>query len=367
MEILVRVEKREVEFEEKKDLSGLTFFKTKGKAEYFYEPENPLMMQLALEKAYKMNLETRVLGSGTHVIISDEGIEGLLISTKKMRGITIKGNLITAYSGESLDGIINTAIEHNLIGLEELGGIPGTIAAALKVNASANGKSLSDYHYYSDFMTKEGKIHRRPDYFDLFGHQTSPIADDEIVLSVTLRLEPSKRSAEARIKKEKYVELMFIPPCRRCSGIIFRDPEGLSAADLIREAGFIRDRNLRELVHGMLRLLFSENHQGFVFDHRMEPGQFVIGGKQALVHGIEPQRRILYCVHGVALLPEHQIGSAEQEPAIPVIEQLKSHWVLCSDQSQNLRQIGIYYITLCSKHTAYIGFNSFLRWHFDIS
>ncbi len=241
MEILVRVEKREVEFEENKDLSGLTFFKTKGKAEYFYEPENPLMMQLALEKAYKMNLETRVLGSGTHVIISDEGIEGLLISTKKMRGITIKGNLITAYSGESLDGIINTAIEHNLIGLEELGGIPGTIAAALKVNASANGKSLSDYHYYSDFMTKEGKIHRRPDYFDLFGHQTSPIADDEIVLSVTLRLEPSKRSAEARIKKEKYVELMFIPPTANFIGQVFKDPQGMSAKDIIKACHLDKD------------------------------------------------------------------------------------------------------------------------------
>ena len=114
----------------------------------------------------------------------------------------------------------------------------------------------------------------------------------------------------------------------------------------------LRDRDLRELVHGMLRLLFSENHQGFIFDHRMEPGQFVIGGKETFVHGIEPQRRVLYCVHGVTLLPEHHIGSAEQESVIPCIEKLKSRCVLCSDQGQNLRQIGVLCIVFYSKHSA---------------
>lgn len=241
MEILVRVGNSKVNFERDKNLSGLSFFKTKGKAEYFVEPESSEMLIEALEKAYKMNLSTSLLGSGTHVIISDEGIEGLLISMKKMKGITIKGNLITAASGESLDGIINTAIEHNLVGLEELGGIPGTIAAALKVNASANGKNLSDYHFYSDYMTKDGKIHRRPDYIDLFGHQTSPISDDEIVLSVTLRLEPSKRTAEARLKKEKFVELMFIPPTANFIGQVFKDPEGMSAKDIIKTCHLDKD------------------------------------------------------------------------------------------------------------------------------
>lgn len=97
----------------------------------------------------------------------------------------------------------------------------------------------------------------------------------------------------------------------------------------------------------MLRLLFGENHQGFIFDHRMEPSHFVIRRKQALAHGIEPQYRVLYCGHGVALLPEYHTGSVEQKPVIPGIEKLKSRWVLFSDQGQNLRQIGrfVSYVT----------------------
>lgn len=220
-----------------KSLSNSSFVFTGGKAEYYAEPENTAELQGILEEAYRRNLPVTVIADGTHVIISDEGIEGLLISTRKLRGMTIKGNLVTAYAGEPLSDVINFSIDHNLTGLEELGGIPGTIAAAIRQNASFQGKFLSDSYFYADYMSMDGKLHRHPDFHKLFGCDTSPFQDDEIIISVTLNLKPCRRSAECRVKKEKYVELQFIPPAQNFVGKVFKAPVGETARSVIRRAG----------------------------------------------------------------------------------------------------------------------------------
>ena len=220
-----------------KSLSNSSFISTGGKAEYYAEPENTAELEGILEEAYRRSLPVTVIADGTHVIISDEGIEGLLISTRKLRGMTIKGNLVTAYAGEPLSVVINFSIDHNLTGLEELGGIPGTIAAAIRQNASFQGKFLSDSYFYADYMSMDGKLHRHPDFHKLFGCDTSPFQDDEIIISVTLNLKPCRRSAECRVKKEKYVELQFIPPAQNFVGKVFKAPVGETARSVIRRAG----------------------------------------------------------------------------------------------------------------------------------
>lgn len=260
MDSIVRVGREKFKLERGKDLSCCSFFQTRGKAEYYAEPASTEDLSVCLEMAYKHGIPVSVMGDGTHVIISDEGVDGLLISTRRMKGMTIKGNLITAYSGESLSDVINTGIDHHLIGLEKLGGIPGTIAAALKINASSQGKSISEYHYYSDYMSLDGKLHRKPDYKDLFGYRSSIIKDDEIVLSVTLRLEPSRRTAEARVRKEGYVTLQFIPPTKNFVGEVFKDPEGYKARNLIKLCGLTGDLGFKaEFSHFESNCIFMED------------------------------------------------------------------------------------------------------------
>ena len=220
-----------------KSLSNASFFNFGGTAEYYAEPANTAELQSLLEEAYRRNLPVTVIADGTHVLISDEGIEGLLICTKRLKGMTIKGNLVTAYAGETLSDVINFSIDHNLTGLEELGGIPGTIAAAIRQNASFQGRFLSDSFLYADYFTLDGRIHRHPDFHKLFGCDTSPFENDEVILSVSLGLKPCRRSAECRVKKEKYVALQFIPPALNFVGKVFKTPEGETARSVIRRAG----------------------------------------------------------------------------------------------------------------------------------
>ncbi len=241
----LRFQRHKVKIMENKVLSGLTFFNSRGTARYYAEPENISELRDTLAFSRKGGLTVTVIGSGTHIILPDSGISGILISTKKLKGITVKGSLITALAGESLDEVINTAIEHNLMGLERLGGIPGTIAAAMRINAKSQGISIGDFHFYTDTMTLDGKLHRKPDYSDFFTSDGRMLSDDEIILSTTLHLREGKRTAEARIEKERYIELMFIPPCKNFIGAVFKDTESYKAAELIKEAGMTGDKGLR--------------------------------------------------------------------------------------------------------------------------
>ena len=158
----------------------LNSFAAGGSARYYAQPRNAAELEAVLEFAYRKSIGVKVIGGGTHILVPEEGIDALVISTKDMRGLTIKGDLVTAAPGEMLDGIINIAIDHNLVGMEELGGIPGTVAGAMTVNASANGKSLSDVFFYADYLTANGRFHRRPYYSDIFRKQ---VASDEKLAS----------------------------------------------------------------------------------------------------------------------------------------------------------------------------------------
>lgn len=222
---------------EEMDMSRRSSFSTGGKAEYYAQPASTEDCISLLEHAYKKNLHVSFIGAGTHILVSDEGIPGLVISTASMKGMSIKGRLLIASPGEALDNIINKAIDHNLSGLERIAGIPGTIAGALSVNAGANSMKLSDVFFYADYLSFDGRIHRRPHFHDAFSEQSSIFSSNGLVVSVALKLNPTRASAEARERKEEYVEKMYIPPSRRFSGEIFKDSKEMKAEDAIRKAG----------------------------------------------------------------------------------------------------------------------------------
>ena len=227
------------------DMKSLSSFATGGKAEYYAEPKTIHDAVSLLEIAYAKNLPVTIIGAGTHILVSDSGIPGMVISTAGMKGMTIRGRLLVASPGESMENVINQAIDHNLVGLEKIAGIPGTIAGALSVNASANGSTLSDSFFYADYLTMDGLLRRRPGFHDYIRRQGSMFRDGEMIISVALLLEPSRASAEARVRKEEYVEKMYIPPARRFSGQIFRDSDAMSASDALKAAGLAGKSGLR--------------------------------------------------------------------------------------------------------------------------
>lgn len=220
--------------------------KTKGKAGFYVEPRNINELMEAMELAYSRKIQLYIIGSGTHTLISDNLDNAMVISTRSMRGIMMKGTLLECYPGEMLDSIIDKAIEHQLIGLEKLAGIPGTIGGAMICNAESEGLRISDLAYYFDYLTLNGNLRRQRVYTDTFSRQQLDMEENGIITNIALRLNPSKATAEARIRKKLLVELEYIPPCTNYLGQVFKDTNQYKAEEIIRKIGLDKEDGIAQ-------------------------------------------------------------------------------------------------------------------------
>jgi UDP-N-acetylmuramate dehydrogenase len=128
-------------FQENVPLKQYTSFKIGGPALFFCEPKNDEEIIESLSFAEDNNLPSFILGLGANILVSDDGFQGLVIRQRNAK-ISIKGNVVTAESGVTVEELINTTIAENLIGTEDFSGIPSTVGGALYINL----------HYFDAFI-----------------------------------------------------------------------------------------------------------------------------------------------------------------------------------------------------------------------
>jgi UDP-N-acetylmuramate dehydrogenase len=119
-------------------LADKNWFGTGGIARFFCEPTTIEQFQEALTFAHQHNLAIFVLGEGANVLISDDGFNGLVIRPA-LRTITHSAHknqetLLQAGAGVPMNALIEYCLAHNLLGLEEFSGIPGTVGGSVYIN-----------------------------------------------------------------------------------------------------------------------------------------------------------------------------------------------------------------------------------------
>lgn len=90
-----------------------------------------------------------ILGGGSNLVIADEGVPGTVVHVAT-RGITpdtddpsCGGVMVTVAAGESLERLVDYAVERDWTGLETLAGIPGSVGATPIQNVGAYGAEVS--------------------------------------------------------------------------------------------------------------------------------------------------------------------------------------------------------------------------------
>lgn len=131
-------------------LSRHTSFKIGGPADLFAQPSNKDQLVALVRRAQQLNIPVYVFGSGTNLLISDKGIRGLSIFTRKMTsGIHVidsdkKQTSVLAGAGDRLASLCRFANENGLSGIEFAAGIPGTLGGALMMNAGTPDGRMAD-------------------------------------------------------------------------------------------------------------------------------------------------------------------------------------------------------------------------------
>ena len=198
-------------------LAPKTWFKTGGPARYYCEPQNISQFQQALAFAKTHNLAVFVLGHGANCLISDEGFDGLVIRPV-LKNITLESHshscntqdiYVRADAGVCFQEFIVWCLEHNILGLEEFSGIPGTVGGSVFINIHYYDYLLSDFLTEAQVLCKAtGEILTVDNNWFNFGYNYSTLhTQDYYVLSAVFKLQQvdTYRAAYARGRSQEII------------------------------------------------------------------------------------------------------------------------------------------------------------------
>jgi UDP-N-acetylmuramate dehydrogenase len=118
-----------------------------GNADYFCRVSSADELKEAVTFAKEKKLDIFILGSGSNILVSDDGFNGLVIKIE-LKGIVFEDNKISAGAGESWDDVVKLSVEKDLYGIENMSFIPGTISAGVVGNIGAYGSEIKDIVEY---------------------------------------------------------------------------------------------------------------------------------------------------------------------------------------------------------------------------
>ncbi len=237
-----------------------TTFKIGGNADVMLTPESVTELCLVIKTAKEYSVPYFILGKGSNLLVSDDGIEGAVISVSKLDKIEATGDRIVCGAGASLAAVCVAARDAALTGLEFAYGIPGSIGGALYMNAGAYGGEMSQVVVCAQCINGDGSIVTVSSEDMALGYRTSAFKKNGFVItSVTLELKKGDIQQINAQMQELFGRRRDKQPLEYPSaGSTFKRPEGYFAGALIEK------NNLKGVAVGGAQV--SEKHAGFVIN-----------------------------------------------------------------------------------------------------
>jgi UDP-N-acetylmuramate dehydrogenase len=243
-------------------LARLTTIRTGGAADWFARPADQGQLVEMLRWAEAEGLAVGLVGSGSNLLVADDGFHGLAIKLDgELATIEREGECILCGGGARLPSAAAKAASWGLSGLEFGINIPGSAGGAVRMNANAYGGQLARVLDWVEISTAAGTERRAPE--DLgFSYRRSNLRSGEVVSRAGFRLhpgDPAEIRATLATMRERRREAQ--PSGIKTFGSTFKNPdderaEGRSAGQLLDAAG------CRGLARGGARL--SAKHANFV-------------------------------------------------------------------------------------------------------
>lgn len=273
-----------------------TSFKCGGNASVLIIPDSVENLNKIIEFSYSKNVKPFIIGNGSNLLITDKGINGVVIRIgSKLSDIKlVDETTIYCEAGASLKSLCMFALENSLSGLEFAYGIPGTLGGAVYMNAGAYGGEMKDVLYSVNHIDENGNIGTLEKENLQLGYRHSAYTENGYVItSAVLKLRKAdkkdiKEAMDDKLQRRKDKQPLEYPS----AGSTFKRPEGYFAGALIEDCG------LKGYTVGGAQV--SEKHAGFVINK---------GGATStdVITLIKDVQRIVKEKHGVMLETEVKI------------------------------------------------------------
>jgi UDP-N-acetylmuramate dehydrogenase len=224
-------------------LAGLATVRTGGNAELFARAGSEAELVELLDWATQAGVEVSVVGSGSNLLVADEGVGGLVLKLdRELAAIRLDGASLVCGGGARLPAVAAHAARAGLSGIEFGVNIPGTVGGAVRMNANAYGGALANVLEWAQIVSASGSQRRTPGELG-FGYRHSNLGPGEIVAGARFSLLPSDpASVKATLAQMRARRHEAQPQGIKTFGSTFKNPEdpraqGRTAGLLLSEAG----------------------------------------------------------------------------------------------------------------------------------
>jgi UDP-N-acetylmuramate dehydrogenase len=221
-------------------LAEHTWYHLGGAARWMLAPRDEAELAAVVDRCKSNGIAWRMLGKGANLLVRDAGFDGavLRLQGETFERISYDENRVTGAAGTDFPKFVRDTINHSLVGLEALAGIPGTIGGVIRMNAGGKYGEIRQFTRNVRYLNPNGEIVTRPAEQVGFRYRHTDL-DGCVVLGATIELEPGEREAALKRHKEIWNEKYDQQPpvSARSAGCIFKNPSGHSAGKLIDQAG----------------------------------------------------------------------------------------------------------------------------------
>ena len=268
-----------------------TSFQIGGPASAVCIPKNREQLSCLLSFLIKMQINHWFVGNGSNLLISDEGLKGvvILLDSDFDGEILISNTVLEAPAGKKLSSVCAAACRAELTGLEFAWGIPGSVGGAVYMNAGAYGGEMKDRLIWVEYLDLDGNIQRVPAEKLNLSYRHSCFMEQEYqgvcIIRAAFSLEKGEQAAiqaemDRIIGQRKEKQPLDLPS----AGSTFKRPEGPFVGQMIEESG------LKGFSVGDAQV--SDMHAGFLINN----GNASCEDMLLLIHAVQDKVKEAYGV-----------------------------------------------------------------------
>jgi UDP-N-acetylmuramate dehydrogenase len=235
-----------------------TWYGLGGNADFFLQPQSINELQEIVKRCTDHNLPIKIIGFGSNLLISDEGIRSAVIrlDSEAFSQMAFDGDVVRAGAGLELSRLVLKCVQKGLSGLEPLTGIPGSVGGAVKMNAGGNFGDIGSVVETVTVMDNRGHIFDKTKPELVFDYRKTNI-NARFILAAEIKLTKSDPEQIMQRVKEIWIYKKNNQPLNtKNAGCIFKNPPRAAAGALIDKAGLKGTR--------IGKAVISEKHANFI-------------------------------------------------------------------------------------------------------
>lgn len=258
-------------------LKRYTTFRIGGPADVFVNALTPDDVTAAVRICRENGTEPVIIGNGSNLLVSDDGIRGAVIRITsdgdlmpKLLSEDEKSVTVEISAGTMLSAFSREMTNRGYVGMEFAAGIPGSVGGAVFMNAGAYGGEIKDVLKEAAVLTADGTVKTVPAEELSLSYRHSTLSENGAIALTAVFTLPKGDVWESKAiiadlsKRRKDKQPLEYPS----AGSTFKRPEGYFAGKLIEDSG------LRGFSVGDAQV--SEKHCGFVINRKEATAEDVL-------------------------------------------------------------------------------------------